>query len=80
MFIRLVYPVAWEHPLCLSLLADKVSARFPSPANDHLQNAQNLDEALIPHPAGTFMMTGCGIFSVDLLILDRSLNPVEGLW
>ncbi|WP_050857527.1 S24 family peptidase [Acaryochloris sp. CCMEE 5410] len=53
--------------------------------DDHLQKSLNLDEALIPHPAATFLMrvdgdsmVGCGIFSGDLVIVDRSLN--RGLW
>lgn len=49
------------------------------------KNSLNLDEALIHHLAATFFMkvegdsmTGCGIFSGDLLIVDRSVNPVDG--
>lgn len=85
MLICSVQSVAWAGSLCLPLLVEPVSAGFPSPADDHLQNSLNLDEALIPHPAATFLMRvdgdsmeGCGIFSGDLLVVDRSLNPVDG--
>lgn len=85
MLISSVHPVAWADSLCLPLLVEPISAGFPSPADDYLQNPLNLDEALIPHPAATFMMrvegdsmTGCGIFSGDMLIVDRSLNPEDG--
>lgn len=85
MLICSVHPIEWADSLCLPLLVEPISAGFPSPADDYLQNPLNLDEALIPHPAATFMMRvdgdsmkGCGIFSGDMLIVDRSMNPVDG--
>lgn len=85
MLICSVHAVSWADSLCLPCLSVPVSAGFPSPADDHLQNNLNLQEALIPRPAATFLMRvkgdsmeGCGIFSGDLLIVDRSLPPVDG--
>lgn len=84
MFIRSVHPVVWADSLCLPLFSTRISAGFPSPADDFLQSHLNLQNALIPRPAATYLMrvkgnsmTGCGIFSGDLLIVDRSLEPVD---
>jgi SOS-response transcriptional repressors (RecA-mediated autopeptidases) len=61
---------------------DKVSAGFPSPATDYMENKLDLNEHLIKHRAATFIvkasgssMINAGIYSEDLLIVDRSLTP-----
>ena len=61
---------------------DRVSAGFPSPATDYMENKLDLNEYLIKHPASTFIvkakgrsMTDAGISSDDLLIVDRSISP-----
>ena len=62
-----------------------VTAGFPSPAEDYVDQNLNLDEYLIEHPEATFFvrasgesMAGVGIASGDLLIVDRSLEPQTG--
>jgi len=62
--------------------SDFVSAGFPSPATDYLENKLDLNEHLVKHPAATFIvkasglsMTEAGILSGDLLIVDRSIAP-----
>ena len=62
-----------------------VQAGFPSPADDYLEGALDLNEYLIKHKAATFFwrvsgdsMIGAGIHSGDLLIVDRSLEPKDG--
>lgn len=67
------------------LFSHGVAAGFPSPADDHKEDSLSLDEHLITRPAATFMarangdsMQGIGIFDRDLLIIDRSLAPVQG--
>jgi DNA polymerase V len=67
------------------LLACKVSAGFPSPADDHLDSTLNIQELLVRKPAATFFvratgssMKGVGIHSNDILIVDRSVNPING--
>ncbi|MBC8267355.1 MAG: translesion error-prone DNA polymerase V autoproteolytic subunit [Rhodospirillaceae bacterium] len=67
------------------LYASAVAAGFPSPADDFIEGALDLNEHLIAHPAATFMvrvegssMSGAGIFSGDLLIVDRSLETRSG--
>ena len=64
------------------LFADFVSAGFPSPATDYLENKLDLNEHLVKHPAATFIvkasgtsMVEAGILSGDLLIVDRSVEP-----
>ena len=64
------------------LFLDSVSAGFPSPATDYLENKLDLNEYLVKHPAATFIvkasgpsMIEAGISSGDLLIVDRSITP-----
>ncbi len=67
------------------LLVDgSISAGFPSPAEDYIEQALDLNKFLIAQPSATFMawvrgdsMIGAGIFDRDLLIIDRSLEPVH---
>lgn len=58
-----------------------VSAGFPSPAQDYLEEAIDLNQFLIKHPSATFMvkvvgdsMIDAGIFANDILIVDRSID------
>jgi DNA polymerase V len=59
----------------------KVSAGFPSPADDYLENNLNLDKLLIKNRPSTFLiraggdsMVNIGIYDGDILIVDRSLD------
>lgn len=58
-----------------------VSAGFPSPADDYIEQNINLHDYLVSNPPATFFvkvegdsMTGAGIFDKDILIVDRSLE------
>jgi DNA polymerase V len=69
----------------VTLFAESVSAGFPSPADDHSDGGLDFNHYLIKHPAATFClrvsgdsMTGAGIHSGDLLVVDRSLEPLAG--
>jgi len=71
--------------LKLPLYGTKISAGFPSPADDFLESTLDLNEYLIKHPSSTFLvrvtgdsMIDAGIFPNDILIVDRSLTPVHG--
>lgn len=62
-----------------------MAAGFPSPADDHSEGSLDLNSRLVQHPAATFFMrvsgesmTDAGIHHDDLLIVDRSLRPVDG--
>jgi DNA polymerase V len=58
---------------------------FPSPADDFQDDALDLNELLIRNPAATFFyravgdsMTGAGVCSGDILIIDRSVAVQNG--
>lgn len=62
-----------------------IAAGFPSPADDHAEGKLDLNEHLVNHPAATFFaraggdsMIGAGIYSGDLLVVDRSIEPRAG--
>ena len=69
----------------LPLFISKVSAGFPSPAQDYVEQTLDLNELCIKRPAATFFvrvdgdsMIDAGIFSNDILIVDRSVKPAHG--
>ncbi|CCE22766.1 LexA family protein [Methylotuvimicrobium alcaliphilum] len=69
----------------LPLFAGKVSAGFPSPADDYIEKTLDLNDLLVQKPAATFFvraqgesMLGAGIHPNDILVVDRSLEPVQG--
>lgn len=70
--------------LKLPLFTARISAGFPSPADDFTDQKLDLNELLIRHPAATFFvrvfgdsMTGAGIHDKDLLIVDRALEATD---
>lgn len=73
------------HKLAIPLFISKVPAGFPSPSDDYIEQHLDLNEYLIKHPAATFMvrvsghsMVDAGIHPNDILIVDRSLEPMPG--
>ena len=71
--------------LPLPLYTSRIAAGFPSPADDHLEAPIDLNAHLVKHPAATFVvkvdgdsMVGAGIYSGDLLVVDRSLDAKSG--
>lgn len=67
------------------LYSSSVPAGFPSPAEDHIEGKLDLNDLLIKHPAATFFvrasgdsMINTGIHSGDILVVDRSIEPVHG--
>ena len=69
----------------LPLFETGVKAGFPSPAEDEMATPLNLHTYLVPHPTSTFFvravgdsMVGAGIFSGDLLVVDKSLAACHG--
>lgn len=62
-----------------------VPAGFPSPAADYTEQSLDLNELCIRHPAATYFvrvqgdsMIEAGIFSGDVLIVDRSVTAKHG--
>ena len=82
MKINNIYKVDKALSLSIELYLDSIQAGFPSPADDHLDIALDLNEYLIKHPSATFYvyakgdsMINDGIYSGDIMIVDRSLSP-----
>ena len=82
--IAKIFPVSTKKKAELPFYTEKLSAGFPSPASDYMERALDLNEYLIKNPPATFFveitgdsMTGAGIHSGDILIVDRSLEAVH---
>ena len=82
--VQSVYRNAGSTRLRLVLFTSKISAGFPSPAEDYIDKNLDLNEHLIKHPAATFFirveghsMINAGIHNGDMLIVDRTLEPVD---
>jgi DNA polymerase V len=63
----------------------RLPAGFPSPADDYIEGRLDLSRHLIKHPAATFFvrisgdsMIDAGIHTGDLLVVNRSLEAVDG--
>jgi len=68
----------------LPLLTSSVSAGFPSPANDYIEDNLDLNKFLIKQKDSTFFMKvegdsmkDLGIFTDNILIIDRSIKVFE---
>lgn len=62
-----------------------ISAGFPSPADDDIEEMIDLNDLLIKRPTSTFFlkvsgssMIKAGIHHQDILIVDRSIQPSNG--
>lgn len=69
----------------IPLFIESVKAGFPSPADDFIDKHIDLNDLLIQHPSATFFvrvkgdsMQNAGIFSGDVLIVDRALEAKNG--
>lgn len=74
-------PLPFSRPLALC----SVAAGFPSPAQDYVDNALDLNEHLVRNKTATFFfrvtgdsMRGDNINDGDLLVVDRSISPKHG--
>ena len=71
--------------LAIPLFLERVSAGFPSPAQDYIEQALDLNELCVKRPAATFFvrvqgdsMIEAGIHPDDILVVDRSIRAVHG--
>ena len=83
--VSAVYPFSVNGELKRPLFACSVSAGFPSPAEDYIEGRLDLNELMVVNPAATFFvrvsgdsMLGAGIHHNDILVVDRSLEPISG--
>ncbi len=63
----------------------RASLGFPSPADDFLDDAIDLNELVVRNPAATFYyraegwsMVMAGVCDGDILAVDRSVSPADG--
>lgn len=68
------------------LFASQPAAGFPSPGDDVVERALDINDLVVKHPAATFFvrvsgdsMEGAGIFSGDVLVVDRAVTPKDGV-
>lgn len=69
----------------IPLFLEKIRAGFPSPAQDYVEGAIDLNRELIRHPSSTFYgrvsgdsMKDAGLFDGDIVVVDKSINPRDG--
>ena len=69
----------------IPLSDERVTAGFPSPAEDYASMSLDLNKELIKNPASTFYarvsglsMIDEGINDGDLLVIDKSIVPFDG--
>ena len=84
MSATLLGPHRAGRPVCRPLLLTRVPAGFPSPADDYVDRALDLNE-FVGTDAGTYFfrcegesMTGAGIFPGDVLVVHRGAEPRSG--
>src|SRR5574344_322058 len=80
-----LYSALTDSALTIPMASNKISAGFPSPAEDFIDTGIDLNQFLIKHSASTFFgrvkgdsMINVGISDGDLLIIDKSLDPQNG--
>ncbi len=69
----------------LPLYSSRPQAGFPAPGDDQIEKVLDINDLVVKNPASTFFvrvegdsMEGAGIFSHDVLVVDRSLTPKDG--
>lgn len=72
-------------PLLIPLILFKVSAGFPSPADDYIETSIDLNRELIKHPEATFLVRAGGdsmlggLIDVNtVLVVDRMIETKSG--
>jgi DNA polymerase V len=77
-----VFPI---EPLLLPFVLSYVSAGFPSPSDDYIETAIDLNKELIRHPSATFCVRANGDSMIDAgirqnatLIVDRMVETKSG--
>jgi len=80
-----IFSADTESELMLPFVNEGISAGFPSPALDFVDLSIDLNKHLIKHPSATFYgrvkgesLKNVGISDGDLLVIDRSLEPING--
>lgn len=68
------------------LYASRPAAGFPAPGDDEVENILDINDLVVKNPASTFFvrvegdsMEGAGIFSGDVLVIDRAREVRDGV-
>ncbi len=79
-----VFVPATSEKNSLPFFVAKISAGFPSPAEDYIERKLDLNEYLIKNPSATFFvkvsgnsMINAGINDGDILVVDRSHDAAD---
>ena len=82
--VKAIYSLQEGKKLFRPLMSSKISAGFPSPAQDYIEGKLDLNEYMIAHPASTFFvrvdgysMVDAGIMPDDILVVDRALEAIN---
>ena len=69
----------------IPLYSSRPQAGFPSPGDDQIEKVLDINDLVVKNPSSTFFvrvsgdsMEGAGIFSDDVLVVDRSFSPRDG--
>lgn len=80
-----IYPIDASESSELPYADDGVRAGFPSPVQDFMSEAIDLNRDLVVHPESTFYarvegdsMTGAGVFEGDILVIDKLIEARDG--
>ena len=80
-----IHPSVQSLKLSLPYADGGIKAGFPSPAQDYMESAIDLNKELIKHPAPTFYgrvkgdsMIDANVHDGDILVIDKSLEPQNG--
>ena len=80
-----IHPSVQSLKLSLPYADGGIKAGFPSPAQDYMESAIDLNKELIKHPASTFYgrvkgdsMIDANVHDGDILVIDKSLEPQNG--
>lgn len=80
-----IHKIDISSSLSLQFADEGIRAGFPSPAQDYMEQAIDLNKEIVKHPASTFYgrvvgnsMSGEGIDDGDILVIDKSLELIDG--
>lgn len=80
-----IIPIDLTTSLPLPYADGGIKAGFPSPSQDYLEQAIDLNKELIKHPANTFYgrvngdsMIDAGVNDGDILVIDKMVEPSNG--
>lgn len=80
-----LYKPIFSKPVFRPLVGCRVSAGFPSPAEDYIEGALDLSRYLVKRPVSTFYirvrgdsMVGANIHPGNLLVVDRAAETADG--